>query len=212
MFDAQKLLGQLLSSGMKSKKRKSGSSSMFGGMGGSMGSGMKGAAAMGVLGVGMAAFEHFMQKRKSEQAGMPASSQSPSFPSAAPPPPPPGGARATPGADNEAVLRLLRSMIAAAHADGVVDAQERKTIMDRLNDTGMSADEQLFMIREMDAPWTAEALAAGVTDPAYASQLYAAALIAIDADTAAEQAYLQRLAGALRLSTSDVETLHQQFA
>lgn len=207
MFDPQKLLGQLLSGGMKSKKRKSRSSSLLGGITGSMGGSMKGAAAMGILGVGIAAFEHFM-KNRTDSAPASAPLPQPLAPNAAPPPPPPAAA----AADNDAVLRLIRSMIAAAHADGVIDATERSNIMGRLGEAGLSADEQLFLIREMDAPWSIAQLSAGVNDATFASQLYAAALLAIDADTAAEQAHLQQLAAALRLSEQDVQTLHQQIA
>jgi len=210
MFDASKLFGQLLSGGMKSKRRHSkSSSSMLGGLGGSLGSGMKGAAAMGVLGVGIAAFEHFMKSRESgASAPMPGP-----MPSSSPPPAPRmSPPSATPKPDNEAVLRLIRSMISAAHADGVMDATERKGVFDRLNDAGLSSDEQLFLMREMDAPWSVAQLTNGVTDAAYASQLYAAALMAIEADTELEQAHLQSLASALRLSAADVDALHSQFA
>jgi uncharacterized membrane protein YebE (DUF533 family) len=216
MFNPEKLLGQLLSGGFKSsKKRKhsSGSSMMGGLLGSSVGSSVKGAAAMGMLGVGIAAFEHFM-KNKSGATAAPTPNggvlPTPAPYAAPPPPPPPPPAMVPPAASasNEPVLRLIRSMIAAAHADGVIDGSERQQIMGRLGEAGLSSDEQLFLIREMDAPWSIERLTAGISDRTYASQVYAAALLAIDADTPAETAYLERLAAALRLSAAEVAQLH----
>ena len=52
---------------------------------------------------------------------------------------------------------------------------------------------------EMASPADVEELAAGVTDPEKAAQVYAAACIAIDPDTIQEREFLHQLAKALDL-------------
>jgi hypothetical protein len=116
MFDAQKLLGGLLGSGLDRHGGGSGLGDLgnlakLGGVGGSNLPG-KGAVAMGLLGVAMAAFEHFTENKPGAPAaagapparppqtpgGMPppAPGAAPPAPGATPPPPPPSAGPASP--------------------------------------------------------------------------------------------------------------------
>ena len=69
---------------------------------------------------------------------------------------------------------LIRSMIAAAHADGLIDAEERAGILERALDAGLDASTQQFLMSELRAPATLEQIVAA-TRPALRLETYAAA-------------------------------------
>ena len=114
---------------------------------------------------------------------------------------------ATPAAPlNEANAKLMiRAMIQAAKADGEIDADERKKILDHLTDA--SDEEIAFVEAELDAPLNVACLAtdAGTT---MREQVYSTSLMAITVDTPAEQAYLDQLAAALQLDAVTRAKLH----
>lgn len=107
----------------------------------------------------------------------------------------------------KAVL-VLRSMIHAAKADGQIDAREMERIFGRLDASGEDREARDFVLDEMRGPADPDAIARGVTSPLEAAEVYAAALMAIEADTPAERDYLTRLAGALRLQPQVVARIH----
>ena len=43
-------------------------------------------------------------------------------------------------------------MIAAANADGNIDQQEKNTILRHLRETGVSPEEERFVVQELDNP------------------------------------------------------------
>ncbi|MDR1828552.1 MAG: DUF533 domain-containing protein [Methylobacteriaceae bacterium] len=98
----------------------------------------------------------------------------------------------------EGPLILARAMIAAAMADGKLDAQERAQIAGNLAKTG-GDEAQQWLRNELQHPATPEALAKGVKDVAQATEIYAAARVAIEPDTDAEIDFLNRLSDALHL-------------
>ena len=115
-------------------------------------------------------------------------------------PPPAGsgfGAEAAGGSD--AALASLRAMIAAAAADGSVDAAERAIILGAIGKAGLDPEASAFLEQEFARPATVEVLAAMADGPETAVQLYTAARLAIDPDTSAEQGFLKRLADGLGL-------------
>lgn len=115
-----------------------------------------------------------------------------------------GSTMATDATEANARL-MIRAMIQAAKADGVIDAAERQTILDHL--TEASDDEIAFVQAEMDAPVDAMALANDTAAHARA-QVYSAALMAIKVDTPAEQAFLAQLAQGLGLEEATVAGIH----
>jgi tellurite resistance protein len=130
----------------------------------------------------------------------PAGGSSPS-----PAPSPPAAAPASEG------LLLVRAMVAAAKADGRLDAAERKAILERLEIAGLSAAERDVVLADFDRPATPEALAKGVKDPLLAARIYAAAAAASGERCAAEREFLAALARALRLDSPAVEAIERQL-
>lgn len=107
-----------------------------------------------------------------------------------------------PSPTNEQALRLVRAMVAAASSDGIVDNFERHTIIGNLKAAGLEDEAAQFLEDEFANPADPATLAQGVTNAEEAAQVYAAARLAIDPDTADEQAFLRALAGALQLEPS----------
>ena len=84
-------------------------------------------------------------------------------------------------ADEDRALLLLRAMIAAAHADGALDEDERRRIME--GEDGGGAPEAAILADELAHPLDVEELCAIVKSPAAATDVYAASLMAIEVDT-----------------------------
>ncbi|PSC03440.1 DUF533 domain-containing protein [Alsobacter soli] len=111
----------------------------------------------------------------------------------------PFGTTGDAGQDNATSLLLIRSMIAAASADGVVDDAERAHITGNLQQLGANPEAAQFLDQQFANPASAADLAAGAGSPEIAAQVYTAARLTIDPDEPTETAFLQELAGALQL-------------
>jgi uncharacterized membrane protein YebE (DUF533 family) len=221
MFNPEKLLGGLLMGG---SRRRSG-----------LGSLLSSGAALGLAGVAMEAVEHFMDKSKTPTSGSPppgpppvqtsASSQPPQAPGVSTPPPPPGATGSTPPpppssqsigsesagsekAGQDAVL-LIRAMIAAANADGVIDEEERNRILKKLETVDLSDQEHSFIVKELLSPAGLEDIVAQVKSPEMAKMVYTVSLLAIEVDTDAERTYMKTLAQQLCLSDSDLNDIYR---
>jgi uncharacterized membrane protein YebE (DUF533 family) len=96
-------------------------------------------------------------------------------------------------------LLFLRTMVAAAACDGRIAAAERERITRGLIEAGIDPAATHWLDRELESPADIEELAAPVTSPEKAAQVYAAARMAIDPDTLQEREFLHRLAEALDL-------------
>lgn len=96
-------------------------------------------------------------------------------------------------------LLYLKTMVAAASADGHIDETERARIVKGLTEAGIDPTSSRWLDTEMASPADIEELAGNVNDPEKAAQVYAAARIAIDPDTIQEREFLNQLAGALDL-------------
>lgn len=137
---------------------------------------------------------------QAQQSGQPAPAPvQPGQPLALPPPDTPFHPAHAPGGEGTLALTLLHAMIAAAKADGHVDAEERARIVGRLDDIGLSAEDRGFLEEELAAPVDIDRLVREATTPAVAAEIYAASLLVITPDHPAEQAYLQLLAARLGL-------------
>jgi len=91
-------------------------------------------------------------------------------------------------------LTLVRAMIAAARADGKLDAQESQAIFQRIETLDMEADNKALLVEEMGQPVDMDDIVRSAKTPEIAAEIYVASLLAIDVDTAAEQSYLNMLA------------------
>ncbi|MBS7456110.1 DUF533 domain-containing protein [Coralloluteibacterium stylophorae] len=202
MFDARHLLGQMLGEslggGYGKKKRKKhqryglapGNASGLGGFVGRSG------LALGALGVAYAAWEHYREQDQA-RAGTPAAA-----PAGTPPPPPARSAATAPMTpEQQDALALVRAMIAAAHADGLIDSQEHRGIVSRAREAGLDTEALAALDHELAHPLPLERLIATLRD-GLAADAYAASLLAIRVDTPAERDYLARLADALGLDAA----------
>lgn len=215
MFDPQRLLGQLLGDALggdfgRRKTKRSG-----------MSFGTKAQLGIGALGIAMAAYEHYTRQR--EQNAPPSSvvPPAPPMPSTgvrpamdrAPMPPPPPRSTFDPAKltqeQSDAVL-LVRTMIAAAAADGVIDGDERQRILSRTASAGVDRDTVAFLEAELAAPQSADRIGA-MTRPGLAREAYAAAALAIALDTESERRFLQTLGSALGLGEDQRVAIHQQI-
>lgn len=105
---------------------------------------------------------------------------------------------------------LLRAMMAAARADGQIDAGERERISAQLQTLDLDADTLSAMGEELDRPADAKAVAKGADSPAAAAEIYLLSLLVIDEVNPEERAYLQTLATELGLSPALVAELEKQ--
>lgn len=218
MFDPERLLGQMLGGslgdafgGKKGKRRRSAFST--GNMAG------KAQLGIGLLGIAMAAYEHYTQKNKASNPVAPgAYVPSPSLPATPPPPPPPPpgasappvSTRALPLMDErqQSVVLLIRTMIAAANADGHIDAHEREQILGRARDAGLDGETLTFLEGEIAKPQSLQQVIANAK-PELAGDTYAAAALAITVDTDAERRWLDALALGIGLDDrvrADIDT------
>ena len=103
---------------------------------------------------------------------------------------------------------MLRAMVQAAKADGVIDEAEREKLLGHLD--GATADERRFVQDEMRAPVDPEGLARQVPE-GLEPQVYAMSLMAIDLDTRAEAEHLHRLATAMGMERAIVDDIHARM-
>ncbi|MFN4155617.1 MAG: tellurite resistance TerB family protein [Paracoccaceae bacterium] len=109
---------------------------------------------------------------------------------------------------NDLSARLLQAMVAAAKADGHVTADERARIDGQLAALGLEAEASALIAAELDAPLDAGRIAALARTEEEAAEIYAASLLVVDADGAAEKGYLAMLAARLQLDAGLVAHLH----
>jgi uncharacterized membrane protein YebE (DUF533 family) len=103
---------------------------------------------------------------------------------------------------------LLRAMIAAAKADGHIDAQEQANIFRQMDKLDLDSDDKAFVVDELRAPLNVDTIASAARNPAEATEIYTASLLVIDVDNAAERGYLDLLAARLNLDKELVAHLH----
>ncbi|MDX2143835.1 MAG: tellurite resistance TerB family protein [Rhodospirillaceae bacterium] len=105
-------------------------------------------------------------------------------------------------------LKLIRAMIAAAKADGRIDAAESAKIFGQMDAMNFNDEERNFLMAELGKTWTVDQVAAGAATVETAVELYAASVIAVDPTRPAEREYLGRLAQRLNLEPGLVNEIH----
>ena len=98
-----------------------------------------------------------------------------------------------------------------AKADGTIDQEELNRIVDRLEKTGADAAERAQVRDELQKPLDTDELVRAVHDEETGVQVYAASLLATEADTEAEREYLRSLAAGLHLDKPVVAYVHREF-
>jgi uncharacterized membrane protein YebE (DUF533 family) len=117
----------------------------------------------------------------------------------------PYGTTGDSAADNETAMLMIRSMIAAAAADGMIDNEERSRIIGGLEQAGLDVNSAKFLDQEFAHPARVSDLVAAATTPEMKAQVYTAARIAIDPDTAEEKSFLAALSAQLGLDAGFVD-------
>lgn len=111
----------------------------------------------------------------------------------------------------ELALSIMRAMIGAAKADGRVDSNETQRILGHLESQGLDANEKSLLMQELANAQDVASIAAGVSSPEQAAEIYLAALLVCDSQCAAEQAYLSQLAAALKLDAAFTQALQNEL-
>lgn len=178
---------------------------------GGMSTATKAKIGLGALGLAIAAYDHY---KNSSAPATPSAGTPPPPPAQAapapPPPPPSAGVQQPPVAQAEEAMHLLRAMVCAANADGLIDADERQRIIGSARDAGLDAEDIAALEGELAAPLSLAQLLAR-TRPAQREQVYVASVIAIGRDTDVEVRYLNDLARGLGIDEPAREQLHTQL-
>jgi uncharacterized membrane protein YebE (DUF533 family) len=223
MFDANKLLGRVIDSGA--------ASGFLGGLVGGGAIGMLGSkkgrkmatSALkvgGIAAVGALAYHAYSRYRANRSdagagAAVPVAAASPV--AAAPPvaleAPPAGSGFVPDAADRETSqsmgVTLIRAMIAAAKADGEIDATESRRLFGEMERMELDPEERAFLLQELSRPVDLDGIVAAAATPELAAEIYTASLMAIDVSNQAESAYLQLLASRLGLEEGLVVELQR---
>lgn len=118
---------------------------------------------------------------------------------------------ALPPAGSDLPLAIIRAMIAAAKADGHMDAAESTKIIGQLEQAGLNPQEKALLMQEMANTPDIGTIAAAPRSPQEAAEVYLAALLVCDSQCAREQQFLGSLASALKLDPAFTANLQQEL-
>jgi uncharacterized membrane protein YebE (DUF533 family) len=106
---------------------------------------------------------------------------------------------------------ILRALVAAAKADGHIDARERQVIEGEFARLAPDAEVQQWMQAELDKPLDPAEVARAASSPEIASEMYLASLVAADEQNFMERSYLDELARQLGLDDALKRRLEQEY-
>lgn len=214
MFNPERLLGQLLQSGLsgglgRGPKRRRGGSLL-----GGLSTGTKAQIGMGLLGVAIAAYEHYSKQGEaaptSPEPLPPASPYTQPIPNIAHRGSPVAAEGQVPPQRPLDAMLLVQAMVAAAAADGVIDETEKAQMLKRATDAGFDAETRRFLEQELAQPKSLAVIVAS-SRPEIAVDVYAASCAAITADTDSERIYLETLAKRLGVSEEARKEIQRQL-
>jgi len=105
---------------------------------------------------------------------------------------------------------ILKALVAAAKADGHIDARERAVIEGEFTRVNQDAGLQQWLHAELEKPLDPAEVASAASTPEIASEMYLASLMAADEQNFMERAYLDELARQLKLDDALKSRLEQQ--
>ena len=108
-------------------------------------------------------------------------------------------------------LTLIKSMIAAANADGHMDQKEQAAVFDAVEQMSLDGEAKALVFDMMRSPPTIEEIAGYAKGMEQASEIYLASRLAIDPDEPSEQKYLHDLSKALGVPDALVREIESQF-
>ena len=111
------------------------------------------------------------------------------------------------GEANIRSINLIRAMIAAAKADGYVDASEQQRLTEEIQILGLEDELATSLQDELAQPLDVTQVAGLADSPAAAAEIYLASRMVLDVERQSEQSYLDQLAAALGLEDSLVSQL-----
>lgn len=106
---------------------------------------------------------------------------------------------------------ILRALVAAAKADGHIDAREREVIEGEFTRLNQDAQLQQWLHAELEKPLDPAEVARSATTPEIASEMYLASLMATDEQNFMERAYLDELARQMRIDDALKQRLEQEL-
>ena len=106
---------------------------------------------------------------------------------------------------------ILRALVAAAKADGHIDAREREVIEGEFARLAPGAEVQQWMKAELDKPLDPSEVARAASTPEVAAEMYLASLVATDEQNFMERAYLDELSRQLGLDAALRQRLDDEY-
>ncbi len=168
------------------------------GMGGMGGKALSYGSVAAVGALAWKLYQDHQAKQQQQQQPMPAAAS----PAYVPPPMQPASFASLPAQETELHAQaMLRAMIAAAKSDGHLDARERELLHGEMARLNADAETRAWFDAELAKPVEPDDVAAGVTSPQMAVEIYLISLLVIDETTTMERAYLDALARSLKLDS-----------
>jgi uncharacterized membrane protein YebE (DUF533 family) len=115
-------------------------------------------------------------------------------------------------AEPEFAEALVRTIVAAAWADGVLDEAEKAVIDSALKESGLDKKDRAILSNDRPEAETLDKIAAGALSPNHAAQLYSAACVVTGDPTRSEAAFLSRLAGRLGIAETHAAAIRKEAA
>ncbi len=94
---------------------------------------------------------------------------------------------------------ILKALVAAAKADGHVDAKERQLIEEQMGGLANDAELLRWLEAELNKPLDPAEVARAACTPEMAAEMYIASVLMVDEEHFMERAYLEELARQLQL-------------
>lgn len=117
-----------------------------------------------------------------------------------------------PASDPDFALAVVRAMLAAAYADGVLDAHEQRTVDGALAKADISPSARAMLTNEIPQEETLRLLADAAKTPHHAAELYAAAVVSAGELNERETEFLARLADRLGLNADESKAIRDSAA
>lgn len=160
----------------------------------------------GLAALGMAVYNTYTeyQRQQADTAGLPSARQ-PALPT-------PQTVDRLPAAQASAhSAAILQALVAAAKADGHIDARERELIEGEVARQGLPTEVQRWLHAELERPLDPAEVARAATTPELAAEMYLASLLVADEQSFMERAYLDELARQLKLDLALQQRLQNQL-
>ncbi len=106
---------------------------------------------------------------------------------------------------------ILQAIVAAAKADGHIDAREREIIEGEYARQGLPTEVQQWLRTELAKPLDPAEVARAATTPELAAEMYLASLLLADEQSFMERTYLDELARQLKLEPALQQRLQNQL-